>query len=161
MEGRIVGRLSPVPQEEWIRFGIPPEMYPMEMLDEKPQDRRVAGLFRDIRRSIRLSRIPHEFRTLALWPAYLEGSWKLLRPMLRTRVFRELEGGIRMEAMERALRLPIPIRLERDEAFLRTTRELESTLPSLILAVELLRLDIAAVREIEHPPFPAELRSAA
>lgn len=56
---------------ELITRGIPLRMYPMEMIDEAPDDATLRRTFRDIQRTLGLPGINSDYRTLALWPEYL------------------------------------------------------------------------------------------
>lgn len=152
---------------ELIERGIPPRMAPMEMVAERPSERRIARLFDDIRESLGVTDIPSDYRTLALWPDYLEAAWRGLRTNVHTRRYRRAAEELRETARFFARALPLPLRLskrrvealgEDAEAIAREAADFEALLPSLILSISMLGLDFHAAEELERSPFPPALR---
>jgi hypothetical protein len=75
LDGEPIGQKSVDSHLELITRGAPAKMYPMEMVAEKPQDKRLRDLFDDIKQTLSLSSINSDYRTLALWPDYLAAAW--------------------------------------------------------------------------------------
>jgi hypothetical protein len=46
-------------------------------------------VFRDIKKTLGLSQINSDYRTLALWPDYLEAAWKGLKPVTQSDEYRQ------------------------------------------------------------------------
>lgn len=143
--------------------GIPERMYAMEMVEEEPDDPRMRQLFEDIKNTLSLSSINSDYRTLALWPAYLEPAWNALKPVVIRDDFRAAADRLRENAREHARRLPYPVGLTRehvrelgedDGQFVEMTHRFEQLLPALILNIALLSLDSQDERACLASPFP-------
>ncbi len=149
---------------ELIARGAPAGMYPMEMVDEDPESNQVEKVFRDIKKTLGLSQINSDYRTLALWPDYLEAAWKGLKPITQRDEYRTAADVLRERSRTLARRLPHPIPLspEQVEALgedadevMQTTERFEQLLPGLILNIALLALDWAEPEALARSPFPA------
>ncbi|RUL87958.1 halocarboxylic acid dehydrogenase DehI family protein [Tautonia sociabilis] len=155
------GRAAP---EERIEPGPPGAMHSMEMESEKPKDKTVRALFGDITRTLALSSINSDYRTLALWPDYLDAAWARIKPIIGRDEYRRSADSLRdrARALARALPHPIPLTAERlgelgeDVGGIQeTTERFERLLPGLILNVALFSLDWRTPEELVRSPFPA------
>lgn len=170
LEGYLRSQDEPPPERtERIERGIPPRMYPMEMVSEKPADRRLRAAFDELKRTFSLSFINSDYRTLALWPEYLLASWERLRPLTRQEEYRRFASDLRELARSLARPLPYPVSLSRErvrelgedpDEIARTTARLERQLPPLLLNVALFQLDWRPPDELVRSPFPAGPRRA-
>jgi len=133
-----------------IARGEPAKMYAMEMEDEKPAEKVLRRLFKDIRKTLSLPRINSDYRTLALWPDYLARAWNRLRPLCPRPDFARAAAELRERSRALARTLPFRISLtlgrvrelgEDAERVLETTQSFEQLLPTLILNMTLLQLD--------------------
>lgn len=163
LEGESLGQ-SGSQEPERVQRGAPAGMYPMEMVDEDPNDKRVEAVFRDIKTTLGLSQINSDYRTLALWPDYLEAAWTGLKPITQRNEYRQAADALRerSRALARALPLPVPLSRERIEEtgedvdkVMQTTEKFEQLLPGLILNIALLALDRADAEALVRSPFPA------
>jgi pimeloyl-ACP methyl ester carboxylesterase len=127
--------------------GEPAKMYPMEMEEEKPDDKAVRRLFKDIQKTLSLPSINSDYRTLALWPDYLEAAWQRLKPVCQSPEFTQASDQLRQKAQELAGQLPHPMALslgrvrelgEDADSVLETTKTFERLLPGLILNIAIL-----------------------
>lgn len=130
--------------------GEPARMYPMEMEAEKPEEKAVGKLYKDIRKTLSLPSINSDYRTLALWPDYLAQAWSRLKPICRQPEFQHAADQLRDQARALARQLPYPISLtlgqvkelgEDADQVLQTAESFERLLPPLILNIALLQLD--------------------
>lgn len=146
-----------------IAGGPPPGMYAMEMVDENPQEKQVRRLFNDIKKTLSLSSINSDYRTLALWPDYLQASWRQLKPVCQSGPFHQAAEELRKES--RKHHLPYDLHLSRAiveelgeaaDQILETTQKFEQLLPALILNIALLQFDWKQAPDLEQSPYPAE-----
>ena len=152
-------RIPPGPQ---VPFGAPATMAAMEMVDESPADPRLRRLFGDIRRTLRLPAINSDYRTLALWPDYLDPAWAALKPVAQGPDFAHAAETLARAAIAAAEWFPAPPELEMSRlrqagekaSLLRVTRDFERVLPSLILNIALLARDWWGVDRLGESPFP-------
>jgi len=135
---------------EKLPRGEPAKMFAMEMEPEKPGEKRLRHLFRDIRKTLSLQRLNSDYRTLALWPDYLRLAWSRLKPICRSADFQRAGAQLREHARALARSLPFPISLtlgrvkelgDDPQKVLETTRAFEQLLPGLILNIAVLQLD--------------------
>jgi hypothetical protein len=165
LHGENIGRAdADLASTPLIARGIPRRMYPMEFAGDPHDDERVQATYDDIQRTMSLSAVFGEYRTLALWPEYLVSSWQRLKPMLRLSVYREAAEELRQLSVHLARELPFPIRVtlrrieaagEEPEQVLRIVERFESLLPSLILNNSFLLLDWLNEQEVKDSPYPA------
>jgi hypothetical protein len=152
---------------ELIERGVPAKVYPMEMVSDEPEDERTKQIFEDIKRTLSLSSINSDYRTLALWPDYLAAAWNGLKPTVQRAEYTKAADELRETARKLALSLPYPIDLSmdkvketgEDEEVLRTTESFERLLPGLIINIALLELDWQSAEALSSSPFPAERRN--
>lgn len=146
-----------------IAFGAPPTMAAMEMVDENPDDRRLRRIFRDIQATLDLPSINSDYRTLAMWPDYLEPAWARLKPVVSTEPYRHATNTLARDAVMAAERFPVPagidlrrlkLRGENTSALRDATDQFERLLPSLIVNIALLSLDWHSDAELRRSPFP-------
>lgn len=166
LEGeQIAGSKEPTTQ---IARGVPPTMAPMEMEDEKPDDGDLEAIFGDIRETLSLPSINSDYRTLALWPTYLEQMWQRLKPIVQREEY--LQAADRLRELSRSLAsgLPHPVPLDRaavEEAggeadtLIELTRRFEQLLPGLIINISLCLSDWRSGEALAESPFPAPERS--
>lgn len=149
---------------ETIARGAPAGMYPMEMVNEDPDNDQVEDVFRDIKKTLGLSQINSDYRTLALWPDYLDAAWNGLKPIIRRDEYRTAADALRERSRTLACRLPHPVPLTREQVealgedvneVMQTTEQFEQLLPGLILNIALLALDWAEPETLARSPFPA------
>jgi hypothetical protein len=142
-------------------------MAAMEMLDEQPDEPQLRALFKDIKKTLELPAINSAYRTLGLWPEYLESAWGKLEPVVRRDDYREAADALRDSSRRLARGLPHPIPLSREkvaalgddvQAVLELTHRFEQLLPPLVLNIALLSLDVLGPRAFERSPFPAAPR---
>ena len=146
-----------------VPFGAPPDMAAMEMVDASSRDRRLLRLFRDIQKTMGLSSVNSDYRTLALWPDYLEPAWTALKPVVRTAAYQQAAGALERDASAAADRLPSPTSLDhrrlraRSEStrrLLEITTGFERLLPPLILNIALLARDWMPEDRLRRSPYP-------
>lgn len=155
---------------ELIERGAPARMYPMEMVSAEPEDERLSRLFDDIKQTLSLSSINSDYRTLALWPDYLEAGWGKLKPVTGRGEYKQSADRLRETARSLARALPISATLTRQRVeelgedageIIQTTEKFEQLLPSLIINIALFVLDWRAPEEAVKSPFPAAPRRKA
>ena len=144
---------------ELLERGAPRKMAAMELVEERPSEETARRVFREIKRAYGLSSVSGDYRTLALWPKYLASAWERLKPMARAEGRRVAAARLRDLSRQLALELPYPAVLPAeaagDAALLADARELERSLPPLILNVALMYLDWEAPELLRRSPFPA------
>lgn len=150
-----------------VDLGSPDKMYSMEMEDENPSDGRIANIFKDIKETLSLSSVNSDYRTLALWPDYLEAAWQRLKPVVRSIAYQNAVSQVRETAVASALSLPYPVSLSRQtieesgddfDAVVKTTAQFEELLPGLILNIALCEHDWRTGDDLARSPFPATPR---
>lgn len=153
---------------EQIECGEPPNIYPMEMVVEKPDDDRLRDLFDDIVKTLGLSTINSDYRTLALWPDYVAAAWAKLKPLVQEAAYQQAGHALRMTARIAARQMPFAFDLSRErvaelgedvDEIVKQTQNFEQLLPPLILNIALLQLDWKTPEALRQPPFPAKLRN--
>ncbi len=144
--------------------GVPERMYPMEMVAEDTDEEPIQELFRDIRDTLGLSRVNSLYRTLALWPDYLEPAWAGLKPIARGSEHGAAADRLRALSRDLARSLPHPVPLSRErleekgedaDALIRTAAEFEELIPGVVLNTMLFALDWGGADELARSPFPA------
>ena len=161
---------SPLGDGRKLPRGVPSRMYPMEMVSDPPEDPLIGDLFEDIRQTCGTPTINSDYRTLALWPQYLEAAWSRLKPVVSMPEYKAAADALRVEADVLARNLPYRVKLSRldiatvaedDEEFIRQTRQFEEILPPLIVNIALLTLDGTSADVCMASPFPVEREGAA
>lgn len=147
-----------------IPFGPPPAMPAMEMVDESPRDPRVRRIFSDIKKTLQLTSVNSDYRTLGLWPDYLEPAWAALKPIVRTEAYQAATATLARDVESAANRFSPPASIdlrrleargENTEALLDVTKRFERLLPPLVLNVALFARDQRRPREqLRESPFP-------
>lgn len=154
---------------ELIARGVPAGMAAMEMVSEPPQEERLRALFEDIRRTLSLPAINSDYRTLALWPDYLEVVWQRLKPLVGRDDYHQAAETLRRRARELARALPYRVELlparvaalsEDEDEISRTLDTFERLLPPLIVNMALAALDWWPADQLAQSPFPAPPRRA-
>jgi len=160
-----VGAVQPWGSAERIERGAPARMMAMEWEEERPEDKRVRGLLEDILAAVGPPSLPGEFRTLALWPEYLEAAWTGLAPRLKSEAWGRACDALLATSRRLARALPYEVALSRQrvaalpedvEAIQRVTEQLEWRLPVLVLGMATLVCDVGDLER--RLPFPAEAR---
>lgn len=160
-EAGVIG--SPSVDARKLPRGVPPRMYPMEVVDEGTEDALVRQTFDEIRQTLGISTINSDYRTLALWPGYLAAAWARLKPVVVSAEYAALAASLGQQAEALARSLPYRVKLSRldittvgddDDEFVRVTREFEQLLPSLMLNMALLTLDGISADVCMESPFP-------
>jgi hypothetical protein len=135
---------------ERIERGEPPGMYPMELVAEEPDDERLSNLFDDIEKTLGLSTINSDYRTLGLWPDYLGAAWGKLKPLVGDASHKEAADEVRETARASARALPFRVELSRErladsgediDEVVNKTQKFEEILPPLILNIAFFQLD--------------------
>lgn len=170
LEGHVTGAFTmtmpTTVQPEKIERGIPRNMISMEMVEEEQAQNHLRGVFEDIKKTVGLERIQSEYRTLALWPDYLEAAWTALKPITQRPEYHREVDMIRDLGRQLATALPFPIGLTRQtieelgadsDEVAEGIEKFERFLPALILNISLLQLDWKAMHFLEVSPFPAKL----
>ncbi|MCA1603912.1 MAG: halocarboxylic acid dehydrogenase DehI family protein [Acidobacteria bacterium] len=152
---------------ELIERGAPARMYPMEMVAEEPEDTRTQELFDDIKKTLSLSSINSDYRTLALWSDYLAAGWKRLKPITESEEYKQASEHLRLKARDLARTLPYSVPLSRErveelgedaDEIIETTWKFERILSSLIHNIALFELDWRTPDTLEESPFPVAAR---
>ena len=145
--------------------GVPARMYPMEMVDEGLDESQVRLTFEDIRKTFPAKEIDDEYRTLALWPGYLEAAWQDLRLVVGTPRYNALAASIQRHADALARALPYRVKLSRldiasigenDDDFFAAAQRFEALLPARIINVALLTLEGTSAEVCMESPFPID-----
>ncbi|HWK10787.1 MAG TPA: halocarboxylic acid dehydrogenase DehI family protein [Vicinamibacterales bacterium] len=148
--------------------GAPPHMFPMEMVDEHPNDARIRRLFDDIKQTMQLRSVNSDYRTLAMWPDYLERAWSKLKPIVASETYTQASATISSIAKAHAWELLDHIDLDRAalarsgedvDAVIETTARFERLLPPLILNIAVIGLDWWSTDDLARSPFPVEVLS--
>lgn len=164
-DGRADGSVT---GSELIARGVPTRMYPMEMVAEEPDEKRIREQFDDIKKTLGLSRINSVYRTLALWPDYLEPAWDGLKPITGLDEYEAAADRLRDRSRELVGTLPYPIALSREAVenagedagnLLETAEKFEKLVPGVVLNAALFALDWQDAAEVARSPFPAPSRS--
>lgn len=167
LAGETVGRDDAGQEVETIERGAPPAMHAMEMEAERPRDPRLRSLFSNIKRTTSSRSVNSDYRSLALWPDYLEAAWERLRPILGSQDYRTSGEALRSRARELCGSLPAPVVLSLEQVsaagveladIREVTASFEHLLPPLILNIALMELDWRAPEELARSPFPAPRR---
>jgi hypothetical protein len=148
-----------------LKRGVPPRMFPMEMIDENISDPNLQKIFSEIKEALRLSTINSDYRTLALWPQYLSSSWETLRPLVNTNEY--TAGGNSLREFSRKLIRetfhfrPHELRSSTEllEVIAEDVNDFEQLLPELIINISLLQLDWKSVEDTIKSPFPIRMQS--
>lgn len=151
-----------------VPFGAPATMPPMEMVDENPTDPRLRRLFNDIKTTLQLTSVNSDYRTLALWPDYLEPAWSALKAVVQTESYRQAAATLSQEAADAADEFPTPFgfnlrrltaRGENTTALLDVTSRFERLLPPLILNIALFARDSWPGDRLRNSPYPLVARA--
>ncbi|HEX8821503.1 MAG TPA: halocarboxylic acid dehydrogenase DehI family protein [Archangium sp.] len=165
LQGIRVGVRQPWGSAERIERGAPARMMAMEWESERPEDRRVRGLLEGILATVGPPSLPGEFRTLALWPEYLEAAWARLEPRMKGEEWGRACDALLSTSRRLARELPYEVALSREwveglhedaESLQRLTDQLEWRLPVLVLGMATLVCDVGDLER--RLPFPAEAR---
>ena len=144
--------------------GVPPGMFPMEMVDERPSDPQIRKLFQDIKQTMNVTAVNSDYRTLAMWPDYLDGAWRALKPMVKSPAYQNAATTLGATATSRARELVRHVALDRNQvarsgedvtAVVQTTAQFERLLPPLILNIATISLDWWPADELVRSPFSA------
>lgn len=150
---------------ERVQRGAPEKMAAMEMVSDSPSDKDVEKIFEDMKKSLSLTTINSDYRTLALWPDYLSEAWKRLKPITQSDGYGERSDQIRQKARSLCSALPYPADVsmekvknlgEDPDQVLSTTERFERLLPSLIINIALFQLDWRPPEALRQSPFPAQ-----
>lgn len=162
LEGELSrGADSPSASADLIERGAPPRMAVMELVAARPEEEPLRRVFRDIRRVSGGAAVDGAYRTLALWPRYLQAAWEQLKPMMKGQAY--ATAALHLAKLSRALArsLPYPVslaRLDERDAAAAAVRLWEDRLPGLTLNISLLGLDWQAPELLRRSPFPAKPR---
>lgn len=168
LQGRGPESNTPAVPVERIGRGVPARMFPMEMVDEKPDDKRLQKLFEEIRTTLELPSVNSDYRTLALWPDYLERAWAALKPIALSDAHRQAADDLREESRRLARALPFPLTVSPEqieaagddpEKVMEKTAAFERLLPGLILNIAWLGLEGNEPDAWARSPFPAPPRA--
>ena len=145
--------------------GVPPRMYPMDMVDEDIDEPQTRQMFEDIRHTLSIAHVNSDYRTLALWPHYAATAWQRLKPIMSSPEYLALTADLQRRADELARALPYRVKLTRldiasvgedDDAFTGATRSFEVLLAPLIVNIALLTLDGTSAELCMESPFPID-----
>ncbi|GAA5505782.1 (R)-2-haloacid dehalogenase [Novipirellula caenicola] len=159
-----IKRYSATEPAERIAPGVPAEMAALEMEDENPSDEQLQTLFSDITETLSLRSINSDYRSLALWPNYLDAVWRNLKPKVQSPAYTAAADHLRERSRRLASELPYPVPLSRtrlegegidfDET-LRSCETFEQLLPGLILNIAMCLRDWQPDDALLQSPFPA------
>ena len=150
---------------ERIAVGVPAEMAALEMEDEKPSSKELQAIFDDIVETLSLRSINSDYRTLALWPNYLDAVWRQLKPKIQTATYVAAADHLRERSRSLAADLPYPVPLSRArlegegidfDQTLQSCEGFERLLPGLIINVALCLREWQPDDESLQSPFPAK-----
>lgn len=153
---------DPVPL---IPRGIPGDMYPMVMLEEEPGDPNTRSVFDDIKNTLKLKSINSDYRTLALWPNYLQVMWAGLKPIVQTAEYQGAADQLREHSRSLAMQLPRAVSLTIDDVkaanadpdkAIETSEAFERLLPGLIINIAICLRDYVTDGDLPSSPWPAE-----
>lgn len=148
---------------ETVPRGQPNGMYPMEMVSDEPDDEQIETVFKEIKDHYALSSINSDYRTLALWPDYLEAVWRRLKRQSEISAYGAMVGELQEEARIQARSLPVGVALSRADfeeriseaaAVREKIADFERILPPLILNIALLSLDRQPAEIVRQSPYP-------
>jgi hypothetical protein len=165
--GAFTTNMPAAAEPEKIERGIPPAMFPMEMEEEYPPDQALRALFADIAGTLGSEFVSDDYRTLALWPDYLNAAWAALKPIMQRSEY-EAEARALLDLARRvAAALPFPVPFDRHaiedsgedvNEIVAATQRFEPLLARLLLNISVLQLDWKELHFLEVSPFPAKLR---
>ncbi|EMI15607.1 D-2-haloacid dehalogenase [Rhodopirellula maiorica SM1] len=150
---------------ERVESGIPAEMAALEMEDEQPPSKELQTIFDDIVETLSLRSINSDYRTLALWPTYLNAVWGQLKPKIQTATYVTASEHLRDRSRSLASSLPYPVplsraRLEEEgidfDQTLQSAEAFEQLLPGLIINIALCLREWQPDDESLRSPFPAK-----
>jgi hypothetical protein len=156
---------SPSADARKLPRGMPPRMYPLELVGEYADEPLLRQTFADMRQTLSMDDVAGVYRTLALWPDYLSAAWARLKPTMAAAECQAGVEALRAQAGALVLALPFRVKLSRldiattgedDDAFIDAIRTSEQQLAQLMLAVALLTLDGASADLCMESPFPVE-----
>jgi hypothetical protein len=165
--GAFTTNMPAAAEPEKIERGIPPAMFPMEMEEEDPPDQALRALFTDITETLGSEIVSDDFRSLALWPEYLDAAWTALKPIMRRSEYQAETRALLDLAQRVAAALPFPVPLDRHaieesgedvNEIIAATNRFETLLTRLLLNVSVLQLDWKELHFLEVSPFPVKLR---
>jgi hypothetical protein len=167
LSGAFATTMPTAAEPEKIERGIPPAMFPMEMEEEHPPDQALRTLFAEITETFGSETVTDDYRTLALWPEYLDAAWMALKPIMRRSEY-ETEARALLDLARRvAGALPFPFSLDRNaieesgedlDRIIAAAHHFEALLTRLLLNISVLQLDWKELHFLEVSPFPAKLR---
>ncbi len=77
----------------------------MQLIPQLPEimpdeaDERIQPIYEDIQRTLRVPFVNFIFRTLAMYPEFLEAAWEGINPSIRTRAFEAAADELRTRAL--------------------------------------------------------------
>jgi hypothetical protein len=141
--------------------GIPPRMFPMEMVDENPQVSDLREIFQDMKQTLNLTSINSDYRTLALWPTYLKSAWNSLKPLVKETDYinsanqlRELSQTLVSDSFLLATEEDLESNTYSVLEIKKEIQQFQKLLPALILNISLLQLDWKTETTLQSSPFP-------
>lgn len=161
LEGRAALAPAIDASAERVERGAPADMAAMELVPSRPRDPQLRALFQRIARAHEAEEVNSDYRTLALWPRYLEAAWEGLERTMRDPRYPERARRLRERA--RTLAAPGPLALSPRalrargvdvDDFAHVTASFERILPQLILNVSLIALERRGVDDLKRSPFP-------
>jgi hypothetical protein len=168
-DGGSDGRRGEVdPRVDLIEPGVPAKMLALETVPDDHPDPRIQAVFKDIRSTLGLGWVPCEYRTLALWPNYLQTAWDRMKPVaIGSEVQRAGDQLVEL-ARERARMLPYPILLPRPNGrgddqvreMISLAGALERALAAQTLSTAMFALEWRPPEVLSRSPFPVMPRTA-
>ncbi|QEG41686.1 halocarboxylic acid dehydrogenase DehI family protein [Roseimaritima ulvae] len=164
----LAGELPPAadtpPTESLLRVqrGVPDDMYPMTMVEEKAEDKTTRELFDDIQQTLNLDSINSDYRTMALWPNYLQAMWKELKPTISTAEYESAAERLRDRTRALVQRLPLPISLSADavraaganvDKAIETSESFEQLLPGLVINIAICLRELVNDDQLSSSPW--------
>lgn len=145
-------------------LGIPPTMFPMEMVSEQPDNIDLNQAFEDIRKTLGTPRVNSYFRTFALWPEYLKTYWQSLRQLVNSAEYSSLLTEVQELSFKKVEELPyqmslMPEEFEQHKAdfqeILEHMHSFERIIAMAVLNVNLAGRDLMNEEDLSISPFPA------
>lgn len=165
LAGEPVGRGARGEPVDPLPRGIPRRMPPMEMETEDPSDRRLKRIYDDVVETYDLAEINSLYRSLALFPDYLEVAWARLKPHVGGEAYEGAADRVREAAREAARDLPhevllSPAQLSQAgvdvERVVEEIRKFDAVIPLVVVNAMLLSLDFRGPEDLAGSPFPPD-----
>lgn len=83
------------------------------MIEEHHALADVKAVYADIKATLALPFVNSDYKAMARWPSYFAPAWAALRPHVDTPAYDALRRAVHRQAVQAAIELPLPYRLDR------------------------------------------------